>query len=86
MSDSVSVSVDVVPPSNNDCNAGNVNESSKTAMSISLGVNAGNVNESYKKAMSISLGVITQIRVQSSSPWLDVGCLDVSWLNTLLEG
>ena len=56
-------------------------------MSISLGVNAGNVNESYKKAMSISLGVITQIRVQSSwSPWLDVGCLDVSWLNMLLEG
>ena len=58
--------MDVVPPNYNDCYAGNVNESSKTAMSISLGVNAGNVNESYKKAMSISLGVITQIRVQSS--------------------
>ena len=35
---SVSVSVDVVPPNYNDCYAGNVNESSKTAMSISLGV------------------------------------------------
>ena len=30
--------MDVVPPNYNDCYAGNVNESSKTAMSISLGV------------------------------------------------